>query len=253
MEDWIAVNPRSRDVKAMRASAPRQWPSNTALRTKSEQPQTFDAQSYLRAANVVKKVVEYEDKAVVFRQGDSATSILCIQKGAVKRDVVNKTGKQAVTAILGPGDFFGERCLSGQPQRVSTAVTISWSTILVIEKQDMIRLLHTESAFSDLFIQHLLSRHMLFEENLVDQLFNSVEKRLVWTLLLLANGREQHKPKMMTPRISQEMLAEIIGATRPRVNTFMNKFRKLSLITYGSGLRGLQINRPLLTNILHDS
>jgi len=226
MGNSIAVNSRSGDVSAMRELAPRQWPRKTALRAKIKQPHTFDAQSFLRAANIVKKVVECGDNVVVFTQGDPATSILYIQKGGVKLDVVNQAGKEAVTAILGPGDFFGERCLSGQPQRVSTAMTISWSTILVIEKQDMIRLLHTESAFSDLFIQHLLSREMLFEENLIDQRFNSVEKRLARTLLLLANYGEQNKPKMMVPKISQEILAKMIGTTRPRVNTFMNKFRK---------------------------
>jgi CRP/FNR family transcriptional regulator, cyclic AMP receptor protein len=253
MENSIAVNPRSGDVKPMRAFAPRQWSRNTALGTKIEQKQTFDAQSFLRAANVVKKVVEYGNNVAVFTQGDPARSIFYIQKGGVMLAVVNEAGKEAVTAILGPGDFFGDGCLSGQLQRVRTAVTISCSTVLVIEKQDMIRLLHAESAFSDLFIKLSLSRRMLFEENLIDQLFNSVEKRLARTLLLLANYGEQDKPRKMTPRISQEMLAEMIGTTRSRVNSLMNKFRKLNLITYGSTLRGLQINKPLLSAILHDS
>ena len=155
-------------------------------------------------------------------------------------------------AILGPGDFVGEGCLAGQPLRVNTATTIMKSTILVIQKQEMIRVLHAEQTLSERFIKHMLSRNIQVEEDLVDQLFNSSEKRLARTLLLLAHYGKQDTPEQAVPKISQEVLAEMVGTTRSRVNFFMNKFRKRGFIEYGGKLRGLQINKSLLDVVLHD-
>jgi CRP/FNR family cyclic AMP-dependent transcriptional regulator len=248
----IAVDQRLAGLNAMQGAMPRPWSSNTTSRTKIEQQQSVDAQALLGLANVARKVVEYGRKVAVFTQGDPATSVLYIQRGGVKLTVVNEAGKEAVVAILGPGDFFGEGCLAGQSQRVSTAATITRSTILVIEKPEMIRLLHAERALSERFIKHMLSRNTRAEEDLIDQLFNSSEKRLARTLLLLAHYDKQDKPEQMVPGTSQEMLAEMIGTTRSRVNFFMNKFRKRGFIEYGGKLRGLQINKSLLSVVLHD-
>jgi CRP/FNR family transcriptional regulator, cyclic AMP receptor protein len=243
----IAVDLKSVGVKAMQAAAPRPWPSNTRFKTILEEKQTFDAQAFVDSAGLARKVVEYGSKETVFTQGDPATSVLYIQKGGVKLAVVNEAGREAVVAILGPGDFFGEGCLAGQPQRVGTAATITPSTILVIEKLEMIRLLYGEQAFSDRFIKHVLSKNIRIEEDLVDQLFNSAEKRLARTLLLLAGYDKQKKPERMIPGISQEILAEMIGTTRARVSFFMNKFRKLGFIDYGGRPPWLQINESFLS------
>jgi CRP/FNR family cyclic AMP-dependent transcriptional regulator len=196
--------------------------------------------------------VEYESKVAVFIQGDPAASVLYIQKGGVKVTVVNEAGKEAVVAILGPGDFLGEGCLAGQRERVATATTITSSTILVIEKSEMIRLLRADGDLSERFIKHLLSRNIRVEEDLVDQFFNSIEKRLARTLLLLAHYAKQEKPAKLVPDMSQETLAEMIGTTRTRVNLFMNKFRKQGFIDYGSNLQGLQINKSLLSVVLQE-
>ncbi len=242
----MAVNRGSAGAKAMQAAAPRPSPSNTRFKAKVAEEQAFDARAFLESASGARKFVEYGSGEIVFTQGDPAASVLYIQKGIVKLAIVNQAGKEAVVAILGPGDFLGEQCLAGQLQRVETASTITPSTILVIEKPEMTRLLNAERAFCDRFIKHVLSRSIRIEEDLVDQLFNSSEKRLARALLLLARIKEQGRPQQLLPNVSQEMLAEMIGTTRPRVNLFMNKFRKLGFIEYGSGLRGLQINRSLL-------
>ena len=180
-----------------------------------------------------------------------STRMMCIQDGGVKLSVVNEVGKEAVVAILGQGDFFGEACLVGQPRRVSTAATITSSSILVMERPEMIRLLHAEGAFRDRFIKHLLSRNTRIEEDLVDQLFNAAEKRLARTLLRLAGYGKQEKPERMIPGISQEILAEMIGTTRARVSFFMNKFRELGFIDYDGRPPWLQINESFL-NFLRD-
>ena len=242
----ITVHPRSIGVKGTQEGAPRLWPSNTKFKTRSEEKQAFDAQSFLGSAGVARKVVEYGSNAIVFMQGDPAASVLYIQKGGMKLVVVNEFGKEAVVAILGPGDFLGEGCLAGQQQRVNTAATITPSTILMIEKPEMIRALHGQHEFSDLFIAYSLARNIRVKEDLIDQLFNSSEKRLARTLLL-ARSVKQDKPEKMISGISQEMLAEMIGTTRSRVNFFMNKFRKLGFVEYGDRLRGLQINKSLLS------
>jgi len=163
--------------------------------------------------------------------------------------VVNESGKEAVVAVLGPGDFFGEGCLAGQPIRIGSATAIVATTVLVIERKEMIRVLHVEHAFSDRFITYMLSRNIRVEEDLVDQLFNSSEKRLARTLLLLARYGKEDKPQKVLPKISQEMLAEMVGTTRSRVNFFMNKFRKLGFIKYNGGLH---IDTSLLSVVLHD-
>ena len=210
----------------------------------------FNAQLFLDSAGVARKVVPYRRSEKIYSQGDSTETVLYIQKGGVKLSVVNAVGKEAVVAILGPGDFFGEGGLAGQPARMGTATAITPTTLLAIEKKEMIRVLHAEHAFSDRFVAYMLTRNIRTEEDLIDQLFNSSEKRLARTLLLLARYGKQDQPQKMLPKVSQEMLAEMIGTTRPRVNFFMNKFRKLGFIQYNKG--GLHINSSLLSVVLHD-
>jgi CRP/FNR family transcriptional regulator, cyclic AMP receptor protein len=224
-------------------------PTSASTRLKNNVKREFNAQDFLDSAGVARKVVEFRRKETIFSQGDPGKDVLYIQKGAVRLSVVNEAGKEAVVAVLGPGDFFGEGCLAGQPRRIGTATAIAPSTVLVIEKTEMIRVLHAEHAFSDRFISHMLSRNIRVEEDLVDQLFNSSEKRLARTLLLLARYGTQDKPQRVLPKISQEVLAEMVGTTRSRVNFFMNKFRKLGFIKYNGGL---QINTSLLSVVLHD-
>jgi CRP/FNR family cyclic AMP-dependent transcriptional regulator len=216
---------------------------------KNAKSPVFDAQAFLDSAGVARRVTEFKKKQAIFSQGDPAKQVLYIQKGGVRLSVVNETGKEAVVAVLGPGDFFGEGCLAGQPIRIGSATAITATTVLVIEKREMIRVLHAERAFSDRFISYMLSRNIRVEEDLVDQLFNSSEKRLARTLLLLARYGKEDKPQKIVPKISQEMLAEMVGTTRSRVNFFMNKFRKLGFIKYNGGLH---INTSLLSVVLHD-
>jgi CRP-like cAMP-binding protein len=185
----------------------------------------------------------------IYSQGDPATTVLYIQRGGVKLSVVNPVGKDAVVAVLGPGDFFGEGSMAGQSVRVRTATAITPATILAIGKNEMIRVLHTEHEFSDRFISYMLSRNNRVEEDLIDQLFNSSEKRLARALLLLARYGMQEEPQKMLPKLSQEMLAEMIGSTRSRVNFFMAKFRRLGFIGYDGGLH---INPSLLSVVLHE-
>jgi CRP/FNR family transcriptional regulator, cyclic AMP receptor protein len=209
----------------------------------------FDAQAFLDSTGEARRVVEFHRKAVIFAQGNSSKHVMYIQKGGVKLSVVNELGKEAIVAILGPGDFFGEGCLAGQKICVGTATAISPTTVLAIERDEMVRVLHGEHAFSDRFIKYMLSRNIRIEEDLIDQLFNSTEKRLARTLLLLARYGKQDQPQRVVPKISQETLAEMIGTTRSRVNLFMNKFKKLGFI-HNDG--GLHINSSLLSVVLHD-
>ena len=205
--------------------------------------------AYLDSTGPARKVVRYRRGDVVFSQGDPGDDVRYIQKGAIKLSVLSRIGKEAVVAMLGPGDFFGEGALAGQPVRIGTATAVvPRASVLIIEKEAMVRLLHDEPAFSDRFISYMLTRNMRIEADLVDQLFNSSEKRLARTLLLLARYG-QANPQRTLPKISQETLAEMIGATRSRVNFFMNKFRKLGLIEYNGGLK---INSSLLSIVLHD-
>ena len=174
-----------------------------------------------------------------------------IRSGGVKLSVLSKSGREAVVAMLGPGDFFGEGCLAGQPLRMGSATAITPTVILLVRKEEMVRLLHTEHAMSDRFISHMLSRNLRIEEDLIDQLFNSSEKRLARALLLLARYGKQDKPARVVPRVSQETLAEMIGTTRSRVNFFLNKFKKLGFIEYDGELP-LKVNSSLLSVVLHD-
>jgi CRP-like cAMP-binding protein len=210
---------------------------------------TFDAQTFLDSAGVARKVVEFPKKTAIFSQGEAAEHVMYVQQGGVKLSVVNETGKEAVVAVLGPGEFFGEGCIAGQRLRMGSATTTAPTTALVIEKDEMIRVLHTEHEFSDRFIAYMLSRNIRTEENLIDQLFNSTEKRLARTLLLLARYGKKDEPQKILPKVSQETLAEMIGTTRSRVNLFMNKFKKLGFIDNADGL---EVNSSLLSVVLHD-
>jgi CRP/FNR family transcriptional regulator, cyclic AMP receptor protein len=216
---------------------------------KSKGKSAFNAQAFLDSAGLSRKVAEFEKKQLIFSQGDAAKNILYIQKGGVRLSIVNETGKEAVVAVLGPGDFFGEGCLAGQTIRIGTATAVAPTTVLVIEKKEMSRVLHAEHEFSDRFISYMLSRNIRVEEDLVDQLFNSSEKRLARTLLLLARYGKEDQPQRVLAKISQETLAEIVGTTRSRVNFFMNKFRKMGFIKYNGGL---YIDSTLLSVVLHD-
>jgi CRP-like cAMP-binding protein len=209
----------------------------------------FDAQAFLDSAGVSRKVVAFGGKEVIFRQGDPSQNVLYIQKGGVKLSVINEAGKEGVVAVLGRNDFFGEGCLAGMPFRMETAAAITPTTALAIEKNEMIRMLHTEHALSDRFISFMLIRNIQIEEDLVDQLFNSSEKRLARTLLLLARYGAQGHPQKVLPKVSQVMLAEMIGTTRSRVNFFMNKFRRLGFIKYNGEIH---INNSLLSVVLHE-
>jgi CRP/FNR family transcriptional regulator, cyclic AMP receptor protein len=219
-------------------------------KTKPKMTDSFNVQWYLASAGAARRVVEYQKSEKAYLQGDPARDVLYIRKGGMKLSVVNEVGKEAVVALLGPGDFLGEGCLAGQAARTGTATAIAPTTLLVIEKQEMIRVLHSELAFSDCFVSYMLSRNIRFEEDLIDQLFNSSEKRLARTLLLLAQYGKQDKPHKMLPKVSQVTLAEMIGTTRGRVNFFMNKFKELGFIKYSNG--GLHINPSLLSVVLHN-
>jgi CRP/FNR family transcriptional regulator, cyclic AMP receptor protein len=218
-------------------------------RSKSVAKRLFSTQEFLDSAGVARKVAEFKKKETIFSQGDPCRNVFYIQKGGVRLSVVNESGKEAVVAVLGPGDFFGEGCLAGQPNRIGTATSIASTTALVIEKSEMVRVLHSEHEFSDRFISFMLARNIRIEEDLVDQLFNSSEKRLARTLLLLARYGKEDKAQRVLPKVSQEMLAEMVGTTRSRVNFFMNKFRKLGFIKYNGGL---QIDNSLLSVVLHE-
>ena len=211
----------------------------------------FNAQAFLDSAGLSKTIAEYARDETIFTQGDSCDHVMYIQSGGVKLSVLSKTGREAVVAMLGPGDFFGEGCLAGQPIRIGSATAITPSVILLIDKAKMVRLLHKQPSMSDRFITHMLARNIRIEEDLVDQLFNSSEKRLARTLLLLARYGKQDKPARMVPKISQETLAEMIGTTRSRVNFFLNKFKRLGFIEYDGELP-VKINSSLLSVVLHD-
>jgi len=193
--------------------------------------------------------VEYQASATIFAQGDAATSVLYVEQGAVRLSVLSHAGKEAVVAVLDVAHFFGEGCLAGQFQRMATATAMTACTIVVVDKQEMVRQLHAKPAFADRFLSHMLTRNIRIEEDLIDQLFNSSEKRLARTLLLLARYGEPDASHRTLPRVSQETLAEMVGTTRSRVNFFMNKFRKLGFIEYNGGLK---INNSLLSVVLRE-
>ncbi len=205
--------------------------------------------AFLASSGVARVVRECAPGTVLFAQGDCADSVIYVQKGAVKLSVVSRGGREAVVAMLGPGDFVGEGALAGQRLRIGTAAAVAPTTVLVIEKRRMQRVLHTERGMADRFIAYVLARNIRVEADLVDQLFNRSEKRLARALLLLARYGKDEAPNLVLPRISQEILAEMVGTTRSRVNFFMNKFRKLGFIDYNGGIT---VNDSLLTVVLHD-
>ena len=210
---------------------------------------SFDPKSFLATVGDGRSIGKYRKNQVVFSQGEAADAAFHIQKGKVKITVVSEQGKEAVVAILGTNDFFGEGCLAGQARRISTVAAMTDSTIVRLDKAAIVRVLHEEPAFSEMFISHLLGRAIRVEADLVDQLFNSSEKRLARLLLLLANFGKEAKPEPVIAKISQETLAEMIGTTRSRVSFFMNKFRKLGFINYNGGI---EVHSSLLNVVLHD-
>jgi CRP/FNR family transcriptional regulator, cyclic AMP receptor protein len=212
---------------------------------------TFNAQAFLDSSGVAKTVMQYARGETIFAQGDVCEDVLYIQDGGVKLSVVSKTGREAVVAMLGPGDFFGEGCLAGQPIRMGSATALTPSVVLAVGKEKMVRLLHKQHGMSDRFIAHMLSRNIRIEQDLIDQLFNSSEKRLARALLLLARYGTADKSARVMPKISQETLAKMVGTTRSRVNFFLNKFKRLGFIEYDGELP-LTINSSLLSVVLHD-
>jgi CRP/FNR family cyclic AMP-dependent transcriptional regulator len=224
--------------------------SSRSMATKATKPKpAFDADAFLSTAGVSKAIVSYKASDVIFSQGDVADSILYIQKGAVTVSVFSRAGKEAVVAMLGPRDFFGEPALAGHTVRLETATARTATTVLVVPKAEMTRVLQEEHALADRFITHVLARNIRIESDLVDQLFNSSEKRLARALLLLARYGKLEQADRVLPKLSQETLADMVGTTRSRVNFFMNKFKRLGFIEYNGGLK---INHSLLTVILHD-
>jgi CRP-like cAMP-binding protein len=223
----------------------------TAARADDVTDPAFNAEAFLASAGLSKTVLSYARDESIYSQGDESDHVLYVQSGGVKLSVLSKRGKEAVIAMLGPGDFFGEGCLAGQAIRMGSATAITPSAILRVEKAQMLRLLQRQREMSNRFIAHLLTRNIRIEEDLIDQLFNSSEKRLARTLLLLARYGKDDKPIRTIPRMSQETLAEIVGTTRSRVNFFLNKFKKLGFIEY-DGKHPLKVNKSLLTVVLHD-
>src|SRR5277367_145278 len=223
--------------------------SKAIPRPRAKKPASFDPQAFLDTAGVSKKVSEYRRGESIFTQGDVASTVMYIQRGGVKLSGVNGSGKEAVVAMFGPTDFFGEGCMAGQSVRMATATALAPTALLVINKNEMLRVLHEEHDLSDRFISYMLAHNIRVEEDLVDQLFNSSEKRLARTLLLLARYGKQDQPVRVLPQVSQETLAEMIGTTRSRVNFFMNKFRKLGFIEYNGKIK---VNKSLLTVVLHE-
>jgi CRP/FNR family transcriptional regulator, cyclic AMP receptor protein len=217
------------------------------MKPKSNPP--FDPKPFLAKVGAGRTITEYRKKRVIFSQSDRASAVFYIQKGKVKLSVVSKGGKEAVVAILGVGDFIGEGCLAGQRSYLGTATAMSECSVMRLDKLRMIRVLHEEPAFSEVFVSYLLSRNIQIEEDLVDQLFNSSEKRLARVLLRLASFGKEGRPEPVIPKISQETLAEMVGTTRSRVSFFMNKFRKLGFIKYNGELH---VHSSLLHIVLHD-
>jgi CRP/FNR family transcriptional regulator, cyclic AMP receptor protein len=210
---------------------------------------TFDAQASLAKVGIGKTIVEFEKSQNIFEQGDVADTVYYLQKGKVKLTVLSDQGKEAVVGILEPGQFFGEGCLNGHKLRISTTTAMEHCVVTAITKAAMIATLHDQPAFSELFMAYLLTRNSRIEEDLIDQLFNSSERRLARMLLLLANFGKEDAPQPISPNISQETLAEMIGTTRSRVSFFMNKFRKLGLINYNGHI---EVNSSLMSAVLHD-
>jgi CRP-like cAMP-binding protein len=214
-------------------------------------PSVFEAKDIEEVADE-RSVRTYAPRSVIFAQGEAADAVFYLLRGRIKASLLSPRGREAVLTILGGDEFFGEGCLAGQSVRMMTATSITSSSVVRIEKDAMIRLLHERPAFAAAFITHLLSRNIRIEEDLTDQLFNSCEKRLARVLLLLANFGKETRPEPVIARISQQTLADMVGTTRSRVSFFMNKFRRLGLIDYNGGLQGLHVHSALLNVVLHD-
>jgi CRP/FNR family cyclic AMP-dependent transcriptional regulator len=210
----------------------------------------FDTKTFLSTINGGRRIEAFPKKKTIFAQGDSADAVFYIRKGKVKLTVVSKIGKEATIGILNEGDFFGEGCLAGQLLRLCSATAMTECSVMKIDKKSMIEVLHQEHSFSDMFVAHLLTRNIRYEEDLVDQLFNSSEKRLARILLLLAHFGKEGKPEIVIPKMSQESLAEMVGTTRSRVSFFMNRFRAMGFVDYDGD--GLQVHSSLLNVVLHD-
>ena len=211
----------------------------------------FDTRTFLSTLDGGRKIADFAKKRAIFIQGDLSDAVFYIRKGKVRLTVVAKGGKEATTGILNEGDFFGEGCLTGQPLRLCSAIAMSDCSVMRIDKKSMTEVLHREQAFSDMFVAYLLTRSIRYEADLVDQLFNSSEKRLARLLLLLARFGKDEKPQVAIPKLSQETLAQMVGTSRPRVSFFMNRFRKLGFIDYHAG-DALQVHSSLLNVVLHD-
>jgi CRP-like cAMP-binding protein len=211
----------------------------------------FDTKTFLSTINGGRKIVVFSKKQAIFAQGDSADAVFYIKEGKIRLTIVSRSGKEATLGILNEGDFIGEGCLTGQTRRLFSATAMTDCTVMRIDKKSMMDVLHREQTFSDMFVAYLLTRNIRYEEDLVDQLFNSSEKRLARVLLLLAHFGKEGKQETVIPKMSQEMLAEMIGTTRSRVSFFLNRFRKLGLIDYDGG-SGLQVHSSLLNIVLHD-
>ena len=218
---------------------------------KARKRRQFDPKTFLTVINGGRKILAFPKKRAIFVQGGLSDAVFYIQKGKVKLTVVSKTGKEATIGILNEGDFFGEGCLTGQPLRLCSATALTDCSVMRVEKKTMIEVLHEEHAMSDVFVAYLLTRNLRYEEDLVDQLFNSSEKRLARMLLMLAHFGKEGEQQPVIPKISQETLAQMVGTTRSRINFFMNRFKKLGFIDYGSR-RGLQVHSALINVILHD-
>jgi CRP/FNR family cyclic AMP-dependent transcriptional regulator len=219
----------------------------------SKELSKFDPKTFLSTIDSGRKIEAFPKKQAIFAQCDSSDAVFYIQKGKVRLSVVSKVGKEATIGILNEGDFFGEGCLTGQPLRLCSATAMSDCSVMRIDKKSMMEVLHREHAFSDMFVAYLLTRNIRYEEDLVDQLFNSSEKRLARVLLMLAHFGKEGIPESVIPKLSQETLAEMVGTTRSRVSFFMNRFRKLGFIDYaGDSEGGLQVHSSLLNVVLHD-
>jgi len=219
------------------------------IRVPSFDPKVFDAKTFLANIGQGRRILEFTKKTSIFTQGEPADAIFYLQKGKVKLSVVSQQGKEAIIGLLGPEDFFGEGSIAAQPLRMSTALAMTDCSVIRIEKKAMMQVLHQQHAMSDMFVAYLLARNIRYEEDLVDQLFNSSEKRLARILLLLARFGKEGKPETVIPAITQETLAEMVGTTRSRVNYFMNRFRKLGFIRYNGEM---EVHSSLLNVVLHD-
>jgi CRP/FNR family transcriptional regulator, cyclic AMP receptor protein len=225
------------------------WETPPSMARMGKTP-AFDARAFLDSVGASRKVVAFLKKQVIFSQGDPADSVMYVQKGTVKFTVTSESGQEAVVAIFGSGDFFGEGAMAGQKLRMGTATAVVSSRVLIIGKDEMVRVLHAELSLSERFLAYMLARNIRVEADLVDQLFNSAEKRLARTLLMLAGYGKEDQPERVLPRVSQQTLAEMIGTTRSRVNLFMNKFRKMGFIEYDGQIK---VNKTLLTVVLHEA